>query len=420
MSIEQIHQKPLYTHALMNLAMDDDDDDKRAMFSGVAITTGYNKRNYRFSLPSLQSLAKWAKKGEMQNGVPLYVMHSTWDDLPIGRTLSGMIRKKTDLEISAYINRNVPSPDTNSIIERMEDDTIDSLSISWDLTPKSYFQCDVCSEKMDKGYFMPHDSKYHYPGKKLEDGTIVTATVQGPIEFRELSIVGIGADPRAKMLQDTEVQDALRKEFSTLSIQPHDIPTISELSGWDEGMFSQSLSLFSIPNKGVSAMATEETLEESTDEPSVAGKNWRTLYEESQAEIATLKASKEGLITLGDHQSQVTHLREQLDEEKQLRETSETTAKENEFYAKLGLVSLELARDRATRAFKTFKGNKVEDPISQATLKKLQENTDLKWLSGEADEYWSLADAHKNTRAHEEEQSPRTQKKFLEGVEANL
>ena len=420
MAIEQIHQKPLYTHALMNLAMDDDDDDKRAMFSGVAITTGYNAWNYRFSLPSIQSLAKQVKKDDMQNGVPLYIMHRSWSDLPIGRTLRGMIRKKTDLEISAYIKRDVPNPDTNSIIDRINDKTIDSLSISWDFTPKSFFQCDVCDEKMDKGYFMPYDSKHHYPGKKLEDGTIVTATVHGPIQFRELSIVGAGADPRAKFLQDTEVQDALRKEFSTLSIQPHDIPTISELSGWDEGMFSQSLSLFSIPNKGVQTMETDETLEESTDEPSVAGKNWRTLYEESQAEITTPKASKEGLITLGDHQSQVTHLREQLDAEKQLRETSETTAKENEFYAKLGLVSLELARDRATRAFKTFKGNKVEDPISQATLKKLQENTDLKWLSGEADEYWSLADAHKNTRAHEEEQSPRKQKEFLEGVEANL
>ena len=74
-----------------------------------------------------------------------------------------------------------------------------------------------------------------------------------PFCLRELSIVGTGADPRAKILQEPEYQDALREEFNTLKLQPHDFPLIAELAGWDEGMFAESLSYFDI--KGVKPMA---------------------------------------------------------------------------------------------------------------------------------------------------------------------
>ena len=142
----------------------------------------------------------------------------------------------------------------------MNDKTIDSLSIGWALTPKSYLKCDECDKKMDLGYFMPRCMNGHYPGKKMDDGKIATATVYGPVRLRELSIVGTGADPRAKILQDPEYQDALREEFNTLTLQPHDFPLIAELAGWDEAMFAESLSYFDI--KGVKPMLTDKTPEE--------------------------------------------------------------------------------------------------------------------------------------------------------------
>ena len=421
MAIEQIQAKDLYTSVPMTLALDGSagENAKRAVLNGIAISTDYNSYNYCFSLRSIRSLAEQAKKTRSKNGVPLYVMHATYFDLPIGRTLTGEIKEDSYLEVSAYINRNVPNPDTNSIIDRIDDDTIDALSIGWRLTPKSYFKCDTCSEKMDKGYFMPYCKNYHYPGKKLDDGTIVTATVHGPIHFRELSIVGIGADPRAKILQDTEYQDALREEFNSLTINLHDIPLISELAGWDEGMFSESLSFFPI-NKGVPTMSHEPTGTENAETPSDAAQEWKNKYLKLEQEHNNLKELHENLPLIEESEKARANLQKQLSERTQELNETKTTLQKHEYYAAIGRVSLELARDRAERAFKFYKGNKIEDPVSQATLKKLQESDDLKWLEEEADEYWALSDSHKNTRAYEEERAPRTQRSFLENVEVNI
>ena len=427
MSIEQIQQKPLYTCSPMELALDEsaNEDESRAVFNGVAITTGYNSRHYRFSLKSVQSLGRQAKKTQGQNGVPLYVMHTAYWELPIGRTLTGLIRRNKELEVSAYIKRNVPDPDTNSIIDRISDDTIDSLSIGWALTDESYFQCDTCKEKMDRGYFMPYCKNYHYPGKKLEGGKICTATVHGLIRFRELSIVGIGADPRAKILQDAEYQDALREEFNALSIKPHDIPIISELSGWDEGMFSESLSFFPM-NKGVPTMSqpthepTAEQIAEQTATPSQADRHWEEKYNTTRTELDTLKEKYEDGLTREEHLETTADLRQQLSDTTQSLQEAQDAVRENHHLVSIGRVALELERDRAERAYKFFKAGKIDDPISQSELKQLQGSTDLKWLRSEADKYWRLSDQHKNTRGYEDERAPRTQKSWLEGVEANI
>ena len=426
MSIEQIQEKGLYTSIPFNLALDDSfiEDESRAGIKGTAITIGYNSRNYCFSLDSIKSLARQARKTKSVNGVPLYVMHAAYWELPIGRTLASEILNESDLQVSAYIKRNVPNPDTNSIIDRIADDTIDSLSISWALTPKAYFKCDVCGEKMDRGYFMPYDSKNHYPGKKLEDGTIVTATVHGPIVFRELSIVGIGADPRAKILQDTEYQDALREEFTALSIKPHDIPIISELSGWDEGMFSESLSFFPM-NRGVPKMSHEATHEptptaEPTATPSQADRYWEDKYNQTRTELDNLKEKYQDGLTREEHLTELSDLRQQLSDALKAKEQAQTAMQEHNHLAQIGRVALELGRDRTTRAFKFFKNNKIDDPVSQSELQQIQDSTNLTWLSEEADKYWRLSDQHKNTRAFEEERAPRTRRGFIEGVEANV
>lgn len=427
MAIEQIqHKEILYTKGFMNLGLDENvtDDKSRAGITGIAITTDYNSKGYRFTLRSIQSLGRQAKKTKDQNGVPLHVMHNAYFDLPIGRTLMSTIRNSSDLEISAYIDRDVPEPNTNSIIRRIDGDTIDSLSIGWALTPESYFKCDTCKEKMDRGYFMPYCKNYHYPNQKLEDGTIVTATVHGPIRFRELSIVGIGADPRAKILQDTEYQDALREEFTALSLKPHDIPIISELFGWNEGMFSESLSLFPM-NKGVLTMSkpNEPTLEptaEPTATPSQADRHWEEKYNETRTELDTLKEKYENALTRDEHLEATADLRQQLSDTTQALQEAQDAVQENHHLVSIGRVALELARDRTERAFKFFKQNKIDDLISQSDLQQIKESTDLKWLTEEGDKYWRLSDQHKNTRGYEEVRAPRSQRDFLNRVEANL
>ena len=419
--------KDLYLLSQTDLAMDSEaSNDKRAAIRGIMLSTEYNAYHYRFSLESIRSLVPQAKKTKEKNGVQMHAMHDTWE-LPIGRTLSATFKQQKLLEVLAYINRGVPRPDTDSIILRIEDDTIDSLSMGWALIrnqkKSSYFKNDITGEKMDRGYFMPYDSQGHYPGKKLDDGRIVTATVHGPIRFRELSIVGSGADPRAKILQDTEFQKALSAEFKELGIQNHDLSLISELAGWDETLFSESLS-FGVYNPseekrifGGIDMAAPEATEPTGSEASL---EWKPKYEAAQKALTQLQARVETMVTQEAHENVVADWKQKLKLKKEELATAQEAAEDNAKYAKIGESALQLARSRATRAFTFYKGNKVEDPQSQATLKKLSESFDMKWLETEADEYWDLAGQHMKTRTYEEETATRTQKDFLPNVDVNL
>ena len=450
MSIQQIHQKDiLYTKGFTDLAVDYESmaDQDRAVITGIAITTGYVSKMYRFSLPSIQSLATHAKKMDGQNGAPVHAMHNIawdWTDLPIGRTFDAMVRNKEKLQVSFYIKLNVPVPDTNSITDRMNDKTIDSLSVGWALTPNSYFRCDTCDKKMDQGYFMPRCMNGHFPGKKMDDGKIVTATVYGPIRLRELSIVGTGADPRAKILQEPEYQDALREEFNALTLQPHDFPLIAELAGWDEAMFAESLSYFDI--KGVKPMLKDKTQEElaalSKEEllalmdtepsgtpnapesvPDDITEAWKQRAEKAERELQASRDATAGSFTSDDLSAATSTLREQRDNTQTENNQLKAEVNENKFYATLGIQALTLGRDRAVRAFTAHKGgeNRVQDQVSQAKIAELEELTDLAELAKKADHYWALADEPKRTSDYENGRMPTKPKpKLLEGVEANI
>ena len=419
--------KDLYLLYQTDLAMDDESsNDKRAAIRGIMLSTSYNTYHYRFSEESIRSLVPQAKKTKEKNGVQVHAMHDTWE-LPIGRTLSATFKNKTDLEVLAYVNRNVPRPDTNSIILRVEDGTIDSLSMGWalirhkDKKKSSYFKNDINGEIMDRGYFMPYDSQGHYPGKKLDDGRIVTATVHGPIRFRELSIVGSGADPRAKILQDTEIQKALSAEFQELSIQNHDLPIISELAGWNEALFSESLS-FGVYNPseekrifGGIDMATPESTQGSQ-----AALEWKPKYEAAQKELTELQEQMATAVSQEEYDKAIADWQQKLTEKEEALKEAQQLSEDSKKYAEIGKSALQLARSRAVRAFTFYKSNKVDDPQSQLTLKKLSESFNMKWLEEEADEYWNLAGQHMKTRAYEDEKAPRTQKDFLSGVSVNL
>ena len=451
MAIQQIHQKDvLYTRGFTDLAVDYESmaDQNRAVITGIGLTTGYVSKHYRFSLLSLQSLAKHAKKMAGQNGVPLHTMHNTawnWEDLPIGRTFDAMIRNKEKLEVSFYIKLNVPVPDTNSITDRMDDKTIDSLSVGWGLTPKSYFKCDECDKKMEMGYFIPRCVNGHYPGKKMDDGKIATATVYGPINFRELSIVGTGADPRAKILQDPEYQDALREEFNALTLQPHDFPLIAELAGWDEAMFAESLSYFDI--KGVKhimfkdksreelaalskeellALIDTETPPEAPSEPESAPDDiteaWKQRAETAERKLQAYEDDDTKMFTQDDLNAATSHYRKERDDIQTNFDQLEADNRGYKVNNTIAIQALTLARDRAVRAYTVHKGgeNRVQDPISQAKITELEELTDLSELAKKADHYWALADEPKKTSDYENGRMPPKPKSLLEGVEANI
>lgn len=440
-----IDGKTLYHLNETQLLLDGDaKNPKRAGFKCTALSTGYNAYFYRFSEESIRSLVPQARKTDDKNGVPVHILHQSYWELPVGRTLNATFQKKRDLVVDAYVSRDVPNPDTNSIIDRMSDDTIDSVSISWGMVKTgkkpSYYKNDITGEKMDRGYFMPYDKNYHYPGKKLEDGRIVTATVHGNIKFRELSIVGAGADPRAKMLSDTEFRDALATELSELDIQRPDIPTIAALSGWDESLFSDTLSLgvYNLSSEkklfsgfdtkpestgGNTPMAEPTTPTETPEMPeSDAAKEWEKLYNQNLQELNTLKTELEDMVSREDHESQLQSLRDEIDELKLEKNDAEAVSSENQVYAKIGIEAVAKHRERASNAFKLYRQNKVSDAESQRTLQKIEESTNITWLQGEADHYWNLMGEHqKNQNLRDSTLAvSQSKKEHLEGVEANV
>ena len=425
--------------------------DKRAVARGIALSTDYNTKFYRFTPASVQSLRPQAIRTEDSNGVPMHILHMTFWELPVGRTLAASFKRDSELEIEFYLSRDVPQPHTNSIIDRIDDKTIDSLSVGWRLIAqgkrKSYFKCDVCGEKMDKGWFMPYCENYHYPGKKLkEDGKdiIVTATVHGDIKFRELSIVGGGADPRSKILGDTDVMETLKTELHQLQIQPADFPTIAELAGWNETLFTDTLSLgiynpavpspegisetekqfalggFNMPEEPTAtAEPTGTPPEPSQADPSQAALEWKPKYEAAAARITELENQLESVVTLKDHNQQVETLTTELTETKADLKTAKAEIEKNKHLATIGEQALRAQRKRTENAFLTLRGNKISSPEDAATLKKIQESTDMKWLMNEGDEYWELVGDHQK-RSNYQEEEKRTQSDFLRGVDANL
>ena len=417
-------------------------DSKRAVARGIAITTGMLTKYFRFSKASVMSLRPQAIRTESSNGVPMYILHMDFWELPVGRTLMASFKKESDLEVEFYLSRDVPQPHTNSIIDRIDDKTIDSLSLGWGLIAQgkrpSYFKCDVCGEKMDRGYFMPYCSNYHYPGKRLKENKkeiIVTATVHGDIRFRELSIVGGGADPRAKILNDPNITETLKTELETLHIQAADFATIAELAGWNETLFSDTLSL-GIYNPAVPSPESIEkhflgglnqmseptataTPQDDEELASIADSELRTLYDEAKTKVEELEAQLEDVIALDEHNTLVSDLRTQINEKKVEVETAEAKASENEELAEIGREALSVARTRTEHAYRTLKSNKVEDQKSQKDLKKIQESMSIQWLSTEMDKLWDMIGEHQNTNAHRDQHALRTRKDYLKGVEVN-
>ena len=149
---------------------------------------------------------------------------------------------------------------------------------------------------------------------------------------------------------------------------------------------------------------------------------WKQRAETAERQLQELKDGTAEMITKDDLAAGVSHHREQRDnlqtEVNQLKEE----LKDNKFYATVGLKALTLARDRAVRAYTTYKGgeNRVQDPVSQAKISELEELSDVSELAKKADEYWALADEPKRTADYEESRMPSKRRSLLEGVEDNV
>ena len=171
-----------------------DENTELVMFEGIATTDSLNSYFYRMAMDSLRNMAQDAKDGD---GKPVYINHDMYD-LNAGRTLDSYLYKKR-VKMQFSILRGLEDIGSDAVIKRLENGITTDLSVGHD---DAVYMCDECGSEMNQGWFMPYDESGHYPGMKYKkDGkdAVITATAH-KARLRELSVVGVGADPDAKII----------------------------------------------------------------------------------------------------------------------------------------------------------------------------------------------------------------------------
>ena len=138
----------------------------------------------------------------------------------------------------------------------------------------------------------------------------------------------------------------------------------------------------------------------STD--SIADDELRALYQEAKNRITELEAERANLMPKSEHNEIVSGLQTQINEQKLDIDTARNEAEDNSSYAELGREILEKQRTRTEHAYRTLKGNKVNDPKSQRNIEKIQTSTNYGWLVKEMDKCWEILGEHqKKDAAHD-------------------
>ena len=171
-----------------------DENAELVMFEGIATTDSLNAYFYRMAMDSLRNMAQDAKDGD---GKPVYINHQM-RDLNAGRTHDASLYKKR-VKMMFSLLRGLEDIGSDAVIKRLENGITTDLSVGHD---DAVYMCDECGNEMNQGWFIPTCENGHYPGMKFKksgkDATI-TATAHGA-RLRELSVVGVAADPNAKII----------------------------------------------------------------------------------------------------------------------------------------------------------------------------------------------------------------------------
>ena len=305
------------------------DDPDFASFSGYASTQSLNAYSYSMHISSLRNFVEDAKDGR-----GLYVNHNIRNGkLEAGQTIGGTLyAKKAKIEFS--ILRDLKDINSDDLIRRVEKGVTKGLSVGH---KDAEYKCDICSELMERQYYYIEDKNGHYPGQKYtENGKdiIVTATAHNA-RLNELSIVGIGADPGAK------ITNKLKQELSDGKISHEALIFMAEFHNLNHNDFYESLGWndydpkeYSIPSKGAPIMAdlltktNEELVERITD---------------MTDEINTLKADIEGRPT----KESVELLEAEMLTLKQTLTDKEAGIEVDKIYIAIGKEAIEDAREKA-------------------------------------------------------------------------
>ena len=194
--------------------------------------TSSMKRNSKFFQWSEETLKNIIKQMNEKNGIGIYPNHDSWREFPLGRTVSAEFvnkQAKTRLYIQKDLMMYGKENGTNDLIDRMNALTVDSFSTG---TMGGKFMCDLDNTEFKYQsdgmfYYTRKCGEGHRLGQEVKvDGRpkIATATVHGPVNLYELSVVGSGAVPDAKIIKK------LKEHLDDGTIEEDDLSLICELN----------------------------------------------------------------------------------------------------------------------------------------------------------------------------------------------
>ena len=386
-------------HYIENLQIDGAgvSEDEFANYFGTFTSTSLNTRNFQLSPETMADVVKQANKG-----TEVRKSHGMWGDA-IGTFLSAYVYKGEG-KGNFRIRKDLEGPKSNDVIKMIDAEIMKSMSIGFAHTEKTKVMCDTCAKLGDDNSQMKPKFTWfsyyfecgegHILGKKSKVNkkeVLNTATYKGTVQLREVSVVGSGADPNAKIIK--KLQEHLHEGILTLE----DLPQFSESLNINLGHFNQMLGLetpvtYSIPNpqpnqpRGEPVSNPNEGLQAVVDE---LNKTIQT----NNTRIAELEGQLEERPTQEDFDEVSTELESK---------TAQLAAKETELTNKTaeleklaadGTEARTLERERGHTYLKEYYGdNYKEDPEAITHIRNLDDpDASIGTLRSLADGFRSMA-----------------------------
>ena len=368
----------------LQIERDLEGSDDFAVFEGIMSSDKLNTKYFRYSPEALTEMTRQADEG---NGVPIYPLHESYREFNIGRTRSSRMRRNQSLTVfDIQRDLTMGNTTTDDLINRMRTATVDSLSTG---TIGGDFLCDLDGSrfefKSDGMFFFTRQCEQghrlgdtvKYEGKDQD----VTATVYGKPRLFELSVVGAGAVPDAKIIK------RLGEMLSTDEIAVEDLHLISEINGFTFDALTERLGVepvlpFHNPDSEPVPEAAPIPLSQNPEGDTPMAANKELLEQENEALSAQFdavtkeKAELQEKLDAGCTPEEAEALETQLEDTKTaLTEATEKIAT-YEKSVKDGKVALDYLHTEATKYhISAYYGTDDPTPEELADLKSTIEDT---------------------------------------------
>ena len=367
-------------------------------YFGTFTSTGRNSQNFSLSPDTMADVVRQANEG-----AEVRKSHGMWND-PIGKFTSAQLAEDGTIgQGTFFIRQDLEGPKSNDVIKMIDSDIMDSMSLGFAHTDKTKVMCDTCKALGDKNQMKPKFTWFsyyfecdegHILGRKSKVNkkmVLNTATYEGTVRLREISVVGSGADPNAKIIKK------LQEELRAGNLELADLTLFSESMNVELSHFNELLGLdspeppprktYSIPNK------RSKPVSEPTNALQSVVDELTNTVETQTTRITELETELEDRPTQENYDELETEL-ESVQSQLAAKETElETLKTQYEALSEDGTEAREIERARGHSYLKEYYGDNYKElPECHNHIKNLDdENSSVGVLRSLADGFRSMA-----------------------------